>query len=71
MFLHEPAHVYADQVVLTIEQERRQRLAFRNLPNGLKNLTGLDELTSINLRAVSTMLRDLALSEEGASIATP
>lgn len=51
--------------------ERRARLAFRNLPNGLKNLTGLDEITSINLRAVSTMLRDLALSEEGASIATP
>jgi hypothetical protein len=65
----------ASITIPTIHQEiflqRRVRLVLRELHKDIKDLTGVDELTSINLQAVSTMLRDYARVEEGVGIDQP
>lgn len=50
---------------------RHASLVFKNLPRGLRDLTGLDEIKSSNLLAVSVMLRDHARLEEGRTIDQP
>lgn len=50
---------------------RHASLVFKDLPSGLRDLTGLDEIKSSNLLAVSGMLRGQARVEEGSHIDQP